>query len=170
MTERSGVRGPLDPGNKSRDDNDAHANLTQPTFAACARPAPAAPAAVLLPHHVADGDDRGQDHGAEDVGAQDESIPSIEAVNGAAACRQEAVGEDDDEHHGGGEADGGGDVDELAHDWRHGTPPVVVGAPARAASKPPISTAAASSHVQPEAICERNLADSLHPGLEVHLR
>src|SRR3954468_13163341 len=163
MTERSGVRGPLDPGNNSRDDNDAHANFTPPTFATCARPALAAPAAVLLPHHVANGDKRGQDHGAEDVGTQDEGIPRIEAVNGAAACRQEAIGEDDDEHHCGGEADGGGDVEALVLDGGNGPRPVVVGAPAGAASKPLISTAAASSHVQPEAMCGRNLADSLHP-------
>src|SRR5690349_7948437 len=80
----------------------------------------------LLPHHVADSDERGEDHGAEDIEALDEGHPGAEPMRRTAARRQEAVGEDDDEHDSGSEANGGGDVDELAHDWRHEAPPCFV--------------------------------------------
>ena len=40
----------------------------------------ARPAAALLPEHVGEGDQRGQDHHADDFGARHEGVPSLEPV------------------------------------------------------------------------------------------
>src|SRR5262245_35459696 len=132
---------------------------------ACGASLPARSPAALLPHAIADGDECGQNHGAQNIRTHDEGIPGAEAVGRAPARCQKAVGEDDEEGHRGGQADGDGDFDKLAHDWRHGTPPQCCYAPEWLAPPTPLfSTAASSSRVQPEALCGRKLADSCARG------
>src|SRR5215510_76759 len=75
---------------------------------------PRTAAAALAEPHVEHGHDGRENHGAENIRAQNECVPETEAGGVAAARHQEGIGDHDHEENSCSQADGGEDVDSLA--------------------------------------------------------